>query len=174
MAKRVTGTLALENVQPMRGSFLNFSGRETQFNPAGRKNFCAILPDEETAQRLSDIGWKVKHVGPNENNEMTYYMPVAVRFDIRPPKVWMITCREDENDEITPVSRVLLNEDTISSLDWLDIISMDVTLTPYNWENNGQHGCKAYLKSMYVRVAEDPFEAKYADMLSSDVDDLPF
>ena len=40
---------------------------------------------------------------------------------------------------------------------------MDLTINPYVWEANGNTGVKAYLGTMYVTIAEDPLDAKYAD-----------
>ena len=55
MSERIPN-LVIENC---RITFKNFSGKETKFNPAGRRNFAVVL-DEDTAHKLSDDGWNVK------------------------------------------------------------------------------------------------------------------
>ena len=57
---------------------------------------------------------------------------------------------------------------------------MDLIIKPYVWEVGGNTGIKAYLKTMYVTAADDPFYQKYRDVGLSDgpdepnEDDLPF
>ena len=56
-----------------------------------------------------------------------------------------------------------IRDRTIDSLDYVEILNVDLTITPYVWEANGNSGVKAYLGTMYVTIAEDPLDAKYAD-----------
>lgn len=148
----VTKNIVIEDAHIM---FRNFSGAEGQFNPAGRRNFCVLL-SLELADELSRDGWNVKALAPREEgDEPQPYLQVAVSYDNIPPKIVMITSR----------SKTLLDGETVGLLDAVDIEHVDLIIRPYNWTlATGKSGVKAYVKSMYVTVAEDEFEGKYADL----------
>ncbi len=142
--------IAIENATL---AFKNFAGKEGKYNAEGRRNFCVIL-DKETADLMADDGWNVRYLTPrDENEEEQPYIQVSVRFDNYPPKVIVITSN----------GKSQLKEEEISMLDWADIESVDLILSPYEWNVNGKTGKKAYLKSMYVTLEEDEFESKYYD-----------
>lgn len=158
MANRVEGELVLEDARII---FRNFSGEERTYNPAGKRNFCVIL-DKDIADTLVKDGWNVKQLVPREEgDEPTLYLPVEVSYRNRPPKVVLVTKR----------SKTELDESTVGQLDYADIKSVDLIVNPYNWEVNGKSGVKAYVKTMYVVLEEDPLAGKYDD---PDDDDLPF
>lgn len=134
-------------------AFRNFTGKEGQFNPAGRRNFCVIL-DNELASVLERDGWNVRYLKPrDEQEDPRPYVQVAVRFDNIPPKIVMITGR----------GKTVLDEESVHILDWAEIEKVDLVLSPSNWSVSGREGVKAYLKSMWVTIVEDPFEAQYYD-----------
>lgn len=134
--------------------FLNFSGRETDTNAAGSRNFCVEL-DPGTADDLSRAGWNVKMRRPREEGDPELpFLNVSVGYKIRPPLVAMITSR----------GRTLLNEEMVELLDMVDIKLVDIIVKASKWERHGRSGIKAYLKTMFVTVNEDYLELKYADV----------
>lgn len=133
--------------------FRNFAGKEGQYNREGDRNFSVIIPDETLAQTLLADGWNVKYLNPREEgDEPTPYLQVAVSYKNRPPRVVMISS----------VARTNVSEEMVEVLDYAEIENADLIVRPYDWEVNGKSGKKAYLKSLYVTIAEDALERKYA------------
>ena len=132
--------------------FRNFEGREGKFNVKGDRNFVVVLP-LDVAQRMAEDGWNVKFKDPrDEGDDSTAQLAVAVSYKYRPPRIVMITSS----------TRVPLNEDNVDILDGVDIKTVDLVINPHQWEAAGKGGIKAYLKTMFVIVAEDDLERKYA------------
>lgn len=146
-------TVIMEGVRII---FRNFSGKEGQYNREGDRNF-AVLLDEKTAEVLATDGWNVKMLKPRDDDEDNTppqaYLPVAVNFRGRPPRIVMITSH----------NRTTLDENQVETLDWVDILNVDLIVRPYEWTVNGKSGIKAYLQSMYITIEEDPLEAKYSE-----------
>ena len=145
--------LQIENAKVI---FRNFSGRETDFNRAGNRNFSVIIDDPMMVRQLGSDGWNVRLLEPkDEGAEPMYILQVKVNFDsFNPPKVNLVS----SGNKITP-----LDESTISVLDQADIKSVDLIINPYQWTVNGKSGVAAYLKTMYAVIEEDVFAAKYAE-----------
>lgn len=147
------GMLVIEDARLI---FRNFAGKEGRYNREGDRNFCVLL-DEQTAQAMERDGWNVKALRAREEDDPEQpYIQVSVGFKIRPPRVILITHG----------GRTLIDEDTIEILDWLDIKTVDLTIRPYQWSVGGKDGIKAYLKTMYLTIHEDPLDLKYADVES--------
>lgn len=144
------GNLTLENA---RIFFKDFSAEGCFAN--GKRTFCVEIPDDLVEQLQRD-GWNLKsresRVDPDA---VTWFIKVEASYRARPPRVICIP-------SITK-NRTYLTEATIASLDYAEILNVDLTINPYPWEVNGKSGVKAYLGTMYVTIQEDPLDAKYTD-----------
>jgi hypothetical protein len=108
--------------------------------------------DPQAAMQMERDGWNIKYLKPREEgDEPTPYLPVSVSFKVRPPRIMMMSA----------TARTPLDEDSCEVLDWADIEKSDLIVTPYEWSVNGKTGIKAYLKSLFVTIAEDDLERKY-------------
>lgn len=148
------GTIMLENVSIVKR---NFAGKEGPFNDEGERNFLVLL-DPDIAAQMHDDGWLVKQFAPNpETGERQSFVQVKVFFPLYPPRIIMISNR----------GRTQIKEDEVELLDKVDVKNVDLILRPNNWSINGNKGKKAYLKTMYITIEDDPKEDhlanKYAD-----------
>ena len=134
--------------------YRNFSGAASKSNREGDRNFAVIIPNQELADKLIDEGWNVKIKPPrDEDDEPFMYLPVKVKFNDRGPNVYLITGNKKNQ----------LDEESISCLDDVDIISVDMDLRPYDWEVNGKTGRTAYLQSIKVTQELDRFAVNSMD-----------
>lgn len=143
----------------VRLCFRNFSGEGSKFNKEGDRNFAVIIPNEEIATALQEdtnrygVGWNVKIRPPREEGDEPFiYLPVKIKFNERGPKVHLVSGG----------NRVRLDEDTISMLDDIDILSVDLDIRPYDDEINGKPFRAAYLQGMVVTQNLDRFESRFA------------
>lgn len=158
---KVTEDIIIENAHILPGAFRNFSGRPDKYNRVGSRSFCVAIDDGDLAKKLIEDGWNVRILAPRDEDESPrYYIQVQVSFENKPPHVVMLTGRK----------RTSLNEESIDCLDYAEMLNVDLTISPYNWNVNGKSGVKAYLRNMYVTIREDRLAEKYAE----DPDDVPF
>lgn len=149
-------------IEGARIIFRNFTGRPSQFNAEGDRNFHVVL-EEEQARQLEADGWTVRwpKARPDLNEDEDTRqptLPVTVKYRnrlgepvMRPPRVYMITGR----------NRVALGEGEVELLDDSDIQNVDLIVRPFDWEFAGRSGISAYLQTLYVTVQLDPLAAKY-------------
>lgn len=156
MATRNIPNIDIENATIIGGKFRNFAGRESRYNREGDRNFCVVINDPKQAQELSDEGWNVRMLQPREEgDELTYYLMVSVNFNFwKKPEIYLI----GKNG-----TKIPLDEESVSTLDYAEIIYCDLTIRPRPWDDNGTQRIKAYLQEMYVEIRQSKFAAKYAD-----------
>lgn len=136
----------------------NFTGRGDRFNREGDRNFHLVIPTQEDCDMLmadkNQYGdsWNVKIKPAREEGEMPFmHMLVKVKFNGRGPNVYLMS-----GDKKVP-----LNEDTISCLDDIDIVSVDLDVRPYDDKlPNGNTFRTAYLSAMRVHQRVDRFAAE--------------
>ena len=154
MAEKELAPVTMEGVRII---WRNFAGKERKYNAEGQRNFTVIIPDEETAEAMLADGWNVKWLEPREEYdevERTPYLKVNVKYGKgRPPRAVVVT---DKN-------RTQLDEDTIETLDLVDIKNVDLIVRPYEYDVNGKQGISAYLKTIYVTIEQDELEERYEE-----------
>jgi hypothetical protein len=135
--------------------FRNFAGKEGQYNAEGDRNFAALIDDPQVVEDMQADGWNVKFLkAREEGDEPQAYLPIAVGYRGRPPRVVLISSNGRQD----------LDESTVEIADWVDIRNADLIVRPYQWAVNGNTGVKAYLKSLFITIEEDALDLKYADV----------
>lgn len=152
-------------INDARITWKNFAGRGDRFNREGDRNFHLVIPDQEIADAMmadkNQFGnsWNVKIKPPQNEGDVPFmHMLVKLKFNGRGPNVYL-----DRGQNRDPL---LLNEDTISCLDDMDILSCDMDIRPYDDKlPNGTSFRTAYLSAMRVYPRVDRFAAQsnYAD-----------
>lgn len=156
MAKKPTGNITIENARLI---LKDFSGERNRFS--NDRTFGVVL-EPEIAEELRNDGWPVKTFAPRdeEYDEPLEWIKVKVVFGKVPPKIVLISGNRKK----------ILEEDSVSILDWVSIEKADLIIRPYNYDFGGKTGTKAYLNSLYVTKREDTLEDKYADI----PEEMPF
>lgn len=145
------GILQFDNARIV---YRNFEGRKNEFNRAGDRNFSIVIPSEELAEELMNEGWNIKIKPPREEGSIPFMtLPVKVKFNDRGPNVYLVT-----GDRMNR-----LDEDTIATLDGIDILSVSLDIRPFDWNVNGKDGRTAYLQAIKVVQDIDRFSADYYD-----------
>lgn len=134
--------------------FRNFAGAASKYNREGDRNFALVIDDAEVADALIEAGWNVKIKQPREEGDEPFmHLPVKVKFNDRGPRAYLKS----------GTNLIKLDEESISCLDDVDIVSVDLDIRPYDWEVNGKTGRTAYLQSIHVEQNLDRFAARYAE-----------
>jgi len=137
--------------------YRNFGGVAKKFNAKGLRNFHVVL-DPGVAQMLERDGWNVRWNDPKDDGDVaSASIKVSIRFDNYPPRIVIISSK----------GKTVLDEDSVDILDWAEIQSCDVQLSPYSWEVDKKQGIKAYLRKMFVTLNEEDLESKYSDVALS-------
>lgn len=141
----------------------NFAGRVDQFNKSGNRTFSLVISDPDQAEALKEEGWYIKQFKQYDEDRIPeHFLPVTVSYKSYPPKIYVVTKGNVR----------LMREDEIANIDDFEIANIDVTIRPYCWEVGDKSGVRAYLKTMYITLAEDDFAYKYKDVgAAPDVND---
>lgn len=148
-------------VRNARIIFRNFSGKGSDFNREGDRNFALVIDDEDFRRDLIADGWNVKTWLRNrgtDEEEPVYYIPVSVKYHIDDgyeylsPKIYKV---------IAGGNPIELDHTTVGDLDYDEIKNVDLTISPSRWNVNGATGIKAYVKKMYVTISQDELDAIY-------------
>lgn len=131
--------------------YRNFSGEGSKYNREGDRNFSVLIDDQEIADALIEQGWNIKiRPARDEGDTPLMHLPVKIKFNDRGPNVYL---RSGAN-------QIELNEETISCIDNVDILDVELDIRPYDWEVNGKTGRTAYLHSMRVTQEVDRFSTE--------------
>lgn len=170
--------------------YRNFSGKGSKYNREGDRNFSVVIPDQrmtldemrnveglfreayvtdgvdgptlmidgtETytyAEALQALGWNVKINPPREEGDSPFiHLPVKVKFNDRGPNIYVISGNTKRE----------LNEGTVSMVDDIDILKVDMDIAASRYDVNGNTGISAYLRTMFVVKAVDRFADRYPD-----------
>lgn len=154
MAEKVK-KLQLEGVRIL---WPNFSGKKTEFNAEGDRNFNILIEDPDLAEEIISAGWNLRRrEGYEEEGGPPFWtMKVKVNYDSRyPPRIYKVL-----RDGSPPLP---LDEKTVMMLDLLRIEFADVLLSPYVsfWPAQNKEGITAYLDTAYVLTEDNPLDEKW-------------
>lgn len=136
--------------------YRNFEGLPTKYNVAGQRNFCLLLTTE-LASVLKADGWNIKFTKPRDDQEDPKpYTQIKVNYD-NPRKMPRIVM-------MNSTKKTLLDKDTVKVLDYVEMVKVDLVVTPSPWDVQGKAGLKGYVKALYVTVADPDFEGRYEDV----------
>lgn len=144
--------------------YRNFSGTASKFNREGDRNFAVVIPTEDLAEELSDLGWNIKVKPLREGEDVPFmFLPVKIKFNERGPIAYL---KSGGN-------LVKLDEEGISCLDDVDIERVDLDIRPYDWDVSGKQGRTAYLQSICVTQRVDRFAERYGINVEEPDNDEP-
>ena len=137
------------------GSWRNFRGEGTQFNPAGKRNFNVRIDDITLVNTLKSRGFNVREMKKqNDDDETAYFMQIKVQFNDYGPKIIQYV-------EGNP-NGVELDEDTVDALDHVDILDCIIKIRPYDWEMaTGNRGTSAYLTELAIQIPDNRFGERF-------------
>lgn len=140
-------------VENARLIFRNFSAKPDKFNAKGGVRKFGVIIDPSMVDDLRAEGWAIKELPPkSEDGDSLFYLSVKVQYgEYRCPNVYLITNGK----------KTLLDEGSVASLDYAELMNVDLVIAPHYWEVNGKSGINAYLKTGYFEIVTDSFASKY-------------
>jgi hypothetical protein len=143
-------------VENARLIFRNFSAKPDKYNAKGGIRKFGVIINPALVDSLREEGWVIKELPPKEEGgDSLYYLSVKVQYgEYRNPNVYLITNGK----------KTLLDEGSVASLDYAELVNVDLVISPHYWEVNGKSGINAYLKTGYFEIITDSFASKYEDL----------
>ena len=134
----------------------NFEGRKEYgpdgrrvFNEEGNQYFNIRIDNEEDANTLYGLGYRVKEVPANDRRDKYYLLKIRVNFDsFRPPYILMSSYSGD----------TVLDRHTCGILDRADIEDVKITVNPSRVDENGMR--TAYLGEFLCRKREGFWQSR--------------
>lgn len=130
------------------------------YNRSGVRYF-AIKLDDEFAENLESLGWPVvwRNINHDESDSteiMQGYLKVFIKYGTRFPVDIYLVNKDNR-------SKTLLNEEDLDNLhiDSKPIDSIDIMIRPYFWTYGNEHGVKAQVRAMNIRLAQDGLDDDY-------------
>ncbi|MBP3826210.1 MAG: hypothetical protein ILA11_10835 [Butyrivibrio sp.] len=171
--------LIVENAELLYGSFRNFSGKKTDFNAEGQRNF-NLQVDPEYIPMLIERGINVKYFKADlydeDQSENPGFVKVNVNFKSNRPPI--IRVRSGEMGDFVDYT-----ESQTGHLDTMVFDNVDLVLNPSAYDVRGQKGTSLYLNSGYFTSHVDPIAEKYERLkrevkekfgYESEPEELPF
>lgn len=155
------GQLIIEDAQLI---YRHFSGTADDFHRDGERDFSLKIEDETLAQKLIADGWNVREKVYDDGSRF-WHVKIKISYKFQAPTIGIVK-RDGE---------VFLNEENLAVLDHAEIIHADLIVDPSVWSVRGETGITGYLRSLHVRIQEDPFMEKYKNGYgATPADDNPF
>lgn len=133
--------------------FKNFRGRELPFNPAGKRTFCVRI-DGRKARKLKKDGWSIKTMYINRSRTKTrWYLPVTIYESYADTKINSKVVAIISGGNIKTCK--LLHGNSLGLLDVVDIEHLNMVIRGYEYNVNGRHGIKAYLRNADFYISDN-------------------
>lgn len=156
----------------------NFSGEERKdphtnqiVNAKGDRNFCLFLSTDLALQLKAD-GWNVRELKPIDKEDSGQpFLPIKLGYSekSRPPKIIIVNSAGQQHQ---------MDVEEVHKIDGMDIDYANIKIHPYLWNVQNKSGVKAYLRSIYIHIAEDELDRKYSNVpvsaAFSEEEELPF
>lgn len=163
--------VGLEHAKILAGDWRNFSAKQRMYDNGGTHHF-AILVEAENVEKLTNIGFNVRHYQPKNRPEDPGYSYLDINFgwQLRDPNIFVIS------DGVSTHQ----TEESVGDLDMLNNIDYaDIEVSPRHWTNNGRSGVKPWVSEMYVYLQEpSPIYRNYQNRIQTSMEpvqpEIPF
>ena len=153
--------MAKENLVVIENTKLilrNFAGKATNYEPEDKPSF-GVLISQEDADEFEAQGLPVKYLKPRHDEDVPIpFLKVRVNMK-RDPAPLVVMKRFSEDG--TLVDKTVLDQDTISTLDYADIADASLRLSIYEWTFQKKTGKSWYLHDLVCNLNADDFLTKY-------------